>query len=98
MVKVFVAETGVKFVLDTEDDLTGVTLRLIKYMKPDGTLGSWIAIDEGDPADGNISHAITLVTELDLAGRWVFWAKIVHADNSVSYGEAEGYTIYPEGL
>lgn len=97
MVKIFVGETGVKFVLDTEIDITGSISRTIHYMKSDGTLGSWAAIAEGDPVDGNISYVITLVTELDTSGRWVFWAKVVRSDGSILYGEAEGYTIYNPG-
>ena len=98
MGKVFVAQTGVKFILDTEVNITGATTRTIKYIKPDGTAGTWTAIEEGAAADGNISYTVTLITELNIAGRWIFWAYIVHSDSTVSYGEAEGYTIYPEGL
>lgn len=97
MGKVFVAQTGVKFIVSTETDIAGAFTRTIKYIKPDGTSGTWTAIEEGAPADGGISYTVTLITELDTAGRWLFWAYIVHSDGSVSYGEAEGYTIYPEG-
>lgn len=97
MGKVFIGQTGVKFILDTETDITAAKTRTIKYTKPDGTSGTWTAFEEGDPLDGNISYTITLITELDVSGRWIFWAYIVHSDDTVSYGEAEGYTIYAEG-
>ena len=95
--KVYVAQTGVKFTLDTETDITGATTLTIKYIKPDATTGSWTAIEEGDPTDGVISYTVTLITELTPAGRWIFWAYVVHSDGSVSYGEATGYSIYGEG-
>ncbi len=95
--KVFVGMTGVKFTLDTEVDITGATARVIKFRKPDKTFDTWTAIEEGAPADGNVSFTTTLITHLDTAGRWVFWAKITHSDGTISYGEAEGYTIFPEG-
>lgn len=97
MGKVFVGDTGVKFISSTEVDITGALIRLIKYIKPDGTTGSFTAIEEGAPADGDISYTVTLITELDTGGRWLFWAKITHSDGTISTGEAEGYTIYPEG-
>jgi len=97
MVKVYVGETGVQFRLYTETDLSGcITLR-IKYIKPNGSTGYWAAVIDGDASDGYIAHVITMTTELDIAGRWVFWAYVVHSDYSVSYGEAEGYTIHREG-
>lgn len=97
MGKVYVGDTGVKFTLSTEIDITGATIRLMKYIKPDGTIGSFTAIEEGNPTDGDISFTVTLVTQLDTGGRWVAWAKITHSDGTISTGEAEGFTIYAEG-
>ncbi len=97
MGKIFVGDTGVKFTLDTETDITGASVRLMKVVKPDLTEVSFAAIEEGTPTAGVISFTITLITQLNVAGRWRAWAKITHSDGTISTGEAEGFTVYAEG-
>ena len=96
MGKVFEGDTGVKITLSTEENITGATSRLIKYIKPDLTTGQFTAIEEGAPATGDISYTTTSADDLDVTGRWTAWAKVTHSDGTVSTGEAEGFTIYPE--
>ncbi|MBA7588219.1 hypothetical protein ES708_30271 [subsurface metagenome] len=58
MGKIYVGQTALKFIANTSVDLTTVTAQLIKYIKPGGIEGSWIAVKETPYADGLISYTI----------------------------------------
>jgi hypothetical protein len=73
--------------LDTRDesgnggvDLTGYTC-WIKYRKPDGTEGHWVATMDATN-HYKMYYDIIATTEIDQAGTWVFWAYYLLGDLS----------------
>lgn len=94
--KVYVGQTALALRLKAEVDLTYVTTALIKYKKPDGTIGSWIAT-KYDIVKGIIEYLIKSVSDLDQRGIWTFWTHLTFADGNVAPGEAIEEMIYAEG-
>lgn len=63
---------GIKIILDCGADITAATLRQIKYRKPDGTSGIWIANQE---TNTSISYTI-IAGDLDFSGTIRFQAYV----------------------
>jgi len=72
--RVFVGDI-VKITLDGGAvPLTGYTLS-IKYMRPDGTYGHWVATI--DPSDNTRAYYTTATTDLDMPGTWLLQLYVV---------------------
>jgi hypothetical protein len=67
---------GTKIIVDTEDDLIGLTNPFISYLKPSGASGTWEAIDMGD---GKIYY-ISVAGDLDEVGEWCLQANVKVTD------------------
>lgn len=99
MGKVFVGQTNLKLVLETNIDLTGALTKEIRYRKPDSTeVLTLIAANEGVSTAGKIAYTFLAADteKLDISGAWYFWAYIVFADNRVARGETAVLNIYEE--
>jgi hypothetical protein len=99
--KIFVGQTRLRITIETQADLTDADAFYIKYEKPDGTEGQWVAVCDDLPK-GEIYKDDFIVTDLDLRGIWTFWASIEWQDSSGGTDEAapgEAFTemIYDEG-
>lgn len=95
MGKAFDTQTVLKFTACTGVDITGASARKIKYKKPDGTKGEWVAAEEGDPLLGKISYEI--VEALGAFNGWMMWAWIEFSEGKSAPGEARKIMIYEEG-
>lgn len=95
MGKAFDTQTVLKFIANTYTDITGASARKIKYKKPDGTTGEWVAAEEGDPLIGKISYEI--VEALGAFDGWILWSWIEFAAGKSAPGEARKIMIYKEG-
>jgi hypothetical protein len=95
MGKIFKEQSALRITVKTFTDLEGIISAIIKYLKPDGTAGSFAA-GVGDTAKGVIFHEC-IEGELDMAGWWVFWAFITFADGRTAAGEATKVFIWNEG-
>jgi len=62
----------VRIRLFTDLDVSGYTTLLIKYRKPDRTVGCWDATL--DPADNEYIYYNTVIGDLDQAGTWLLQA------------------------
>lgn len=71
----FVGDT-IKINLSTGIDLSGYDILHIKFRRPDGTFGRWIAA-----VDAVITHMVytTKPTDLDMPGKWTVQAHVEDA-------------------
>jgi len=88
-------QNSVKIRLTALGNLSDVQTALIKYKKPDGTIGSWPASVE-DAVTGIIFYDLLPADELT-TGDWVFWAHTTYTDTRVGIGDAVKITVKPEG-
>jgi len=94
--KVYKYQSALRIELTTGVDITGATVKRIKYKKPGGTEGYWDA-SVSDAITGVIYYDIQLDTEIDEAGEWTFWAYITFSDERSAPGEAMKHTFFTEG-
>ena len=95
MGKIYDTQTICKFIACTHVDITGATGRRIKYEKPDGTTGEWVASEEGDPLVGKISYEI--VAAIGAFANWKFWAWIEFSEGLSAPGVPKMIRVYEEG-
>jgi len=95
MGKIFLGQSALRITLTTFCDLEGVLSAVIKYSKPNGTIGEFTAF-VADVAMGAISHEC-IEGDLDLPGWWAFWAYITFADGRAAAGEAAKVYVWKEG-
>ena len=82
--------------LNTDVVLTGASTLQIKYKKPDeaGTVGFWGATIDTDPE--KLFYEFIDV-ELDISGKWLFWAYVVFSDGRNAPGEPVAIIVYEQG-
>jgi hypothetical protein len=95
MGKIFVAQSALRITLKTFIDLEGVISAVIKYCKPDGTIGE-LAAAVGDTARGIIFHEC-IEGEIDVSGWWAFWAYVTFEDGRTAAGETAKVYVWQEG-
>ena len=95
MGKVYNGQDALKIRLTCSQDITGATVKKIKYKKPDGTEGSWDATVE-DEANGIIYYNIQN-GDINETGNWTFWAFITFSDGRSAPGEPITRYFYTEG-
>lgn len=93
MSKVYLNQSNLSLILDTEVDLAGATTTEIKYIKPDGTEGAFV----GSIYDStNVKYDFT-GTELDQISCWIFWAYVIFSDGRNAPGEPVTMQVYKQG-
>lgn len=98
MGKIYKNQTAIKFIADTDIDLTLSTNKKIKFIKPESlATGSWIATGEGNPTGGLISYTVNYATTIDEAGEWKLWSWVEFNDGRSAPGEAYNQMIFEEG-
>ena len=86
-----------KLKLTDDETITGATPVLLKYTKPDGTSGSFTATIE-DEFEGIIFYIITSANDIDMVGKWTFWAHITFANSNVAAGVPYNIEVFNEGV
>jgi len=89
------AGQDVKVRLTVDQDITGASVKKIKYITPDKTTGEKDATVE-DAVNG-IIYAHFPKTETDISGNWIFWAYITFNDGKSAPGEPITRFFYDEG-
>ncbi len=92
MGKVYKGQTALTITATVGQDVTSATC-LIKYKKPDETLGSFAATII-TAVTGVIRYTITSASDIDQAGNWVFWTQVTFSDGTIANGEEYVVTIY----
>ena len=95
MGKVYKGQSALRITLKTFTDLEGIISAVIKYRKPDGSIGEFIA-GIANSVKGIIFHEC-IEGEIDRAGWWVFWAFITFADGRTAAGETAKVFVWNEG-
>ena len=96
MSKVFKTQDYLKIELSYQEDISAsISSAVIKYIKPDGTTGSWNAIHS--PSTKTISYATPLGSPLNQAGKWSVWSYATMNDGRHIPGEVFKFTIFEEG-
>lgn len=80
-----VGATDQKLVVNVGKDITGVETAKILFIKPDGTAGEFIATVVSE-AGGTLEYQLQNVNDIDMAGRWRFFAEINYFDGKVGFG------------
>jgi len=94
MGKIYKGQSALRITLNTFSDLEGIQNAVIKYRKPDGTMGEFTAA-VSDMAKGIIFHEC-IEGELNLSGWWSFWAFVTFADGRTAAGESAKVYIWNE--
>ena len=95
MARIFKGQSALRITLKTFTDLEDVIMAVIRFCKPNGSIGEFAAA-VGDTVKGIIFHEV-IEGELDLSGWWSFWAFITFADGRTAAGEAAKVYIWKEG-
>ena len=95
MGKIFRGQSALRITVKTFTDLEAASYTVIKYRKPNGKTGEFIAAI-GDMANGVIFHEV-IEGELDVSGWWAFWAFVAFADGRTAAGETAKVYIWKEG-
>tara|TARA_R110000772_G_scaffold145504_1_gene255441 strand:+ start:7005 stop:7298 length:294 start_codon:yes stop_codon:yes gene_type:complete len=93
MSRIYLSQTKFTITLDAGSSLVGVSTALIKYKKPDGTLGSWSGT-VATPADGLVTYSVTGTDELDQVGNWIVWLDITFSDTGNLLGVPSQFKVY----
>ena len=90
MNETFVGNT-IRIRLNTSIDLSTYSDYGIKYKKPDGTTGVWVAT-----LDSNVKRIYydTAIADLDQAGVWVLQAEVLDGATVVLNGKMVNFTVY----
>lgn len=91
----FEGQSAVKIRLLNLGNLSDATTILIKYKKPDGTIGQWTATVENITA-GIIFYNL-LSTEPLTVGTWTFWASVTFSDGRIGIGEPKNVVVKAQG-
>ena len=70
MAKVFEGDIGTKITLDVGIDVSGATVKKMKYVKPDGTSGEWTAGQIEIINTTKFRFTTVATTDLDVTGKW----------------------------
>jgi hypothetical protein len=92
---IFRNQTSLRIKLTTNVDITGSTVRQIKYRKPSGQTGNWTALSEDD-ALGIIYYDVQ-TGDINESGNWVIWAYVTFSDSRSAPGEIIKVKVYEEG-
>jgi hypothetical protein len=86
----FIGDT-VQIILDTGIDISGFTSFIMKYRRPDGSSGIWVA--EIDPTNVKRMIYLTLQDDLNQSGMWAVQAH-VELNGTMLHGKWVNFTVY----
>jgi len=93
--KVYKYQNALRIELTTGVDITGATVKKIKYKKPSETEGYWNA--QVSSATNGVIYYDVISTEIDESGTWTFWAYITFEDGRSAPGEVVKHKFFVEG-
>lgn len=95
MAAIFKNQSKLRIQLTTSVDITGATVKQIKYIKPSGTTGEWDATSSDD--ENGVIYYDIIDDELDENGRWTLYAYITFSDGRSAPGEKVYMQVYQPG-
>ena len=94
--KIYVEDTPT-IKVDCVTDITTVSGQLIKYKKPSGVTGSWVATITNDANTGlgrYLEYDGLTITDLDEEGDWKFQAYVAFSGGGAFHGETTTQHVY----
>jgi hypothetical protein len=95
MNRVYKGQSALRLTVKTFTDLADILTAVIRFRKPDGSTGEFLA-GIADAARGIIFHEC-IEGEINASGWWVFWAFVTFSDDRTVAGEAVRVFIWDEG-
>lgn len=96
MEKVYKGQTALQVRLNTGISLHNALECRIKYKKPNGTQGYWIA-ERDTSTTYSIFYNVESENTLDIAGTWTLWSYIIFNDGKEAPGAPVSMTVFEEG-
>ena len=96
MKRIYKSKTKLRILIDTKCDLSGYIDVSIVALKPDGTTVAFPAVVK-DVEKGIIFYDVQAADEIDVAGCWTFWPKVIFDDDRTACGRAVKVFVYEEG-
>lgn len=96
MSKIFINQTKLVIRLDLSASITGYDACVIKYTKPNGVKGEFVASVENEEA-GIISYIVQSENDIDQSGQWVFWGYVTFLDGKAIAGESTRVIVFRQG-
>jgi hypothetical protein len=93
--KIFKFQSALRITLKTFADLEGILSAVIRFRKPNGKTGEFLAAVGG--ADNSLIFHECIEGEIDVSGWWAFWAFVTYADGRTAAGETAKVYIWREG-
>lgn len=93
--KIFEGQTNITIFVESDMNLSNTKKVDIKYRKPDGQTGSWVA-KVHDPLNGIVSYDNLQPDDL-IPGTWRVWLKITMNSGKISIGSTDTFKVYEEG-
>lgn len=94
--KIYVGQTMLTIKIQLDADITDVTTSLIKYIKPNKSTGFFTAVVES-VEDGIIKYIVMNTSDLDMPGKWKFWAHLTYSDSRVIASTPTEVEVFKEG-
>lgn len=95
MSNVFQGQSSLRLRVTVSRNLSDAQECLIKYLKPDGTDGSWAADIES--VENGIIYYDLSDDELDQVGWWTVWAHVTFTDARSAPGDGVKLHVFAEG-
>lgn len=96
MPKIYKNQSFLSIKLNTAVNIAGASSLKIKYKKPSGISGEWIATMVS--ANGMIKYDVASSSILDESGVWTVWAYITFANGKSAPGDIATFQVYDEGI
>lgn len=93
---IYIGQTKLEIILNTSLNLTGVSGALIKYRKPSGEEGQWVA-SVTNFTKGTIMYVVQNENDIDETGLWVLWSHVTYPDTTVVIGKPTEIFVKNEG-
>ena len=88
--KTYVGDIGLTISLDCGESVSSSTVRKIKYQRPDGVTGEWVASLNGTTA---IKYVTASTSDLPIAGDWLLQS-YVEFGTWKGHGETCVFTVF----
>ena len=93
---IYKGQTKLEIILTTSLNLTGVSSVRIKYRKPSGVEGQWVATIT-DVVKGTIMYVVQNANDINETGLWVLWAHVTYPDTTTVIGKPTDVFVKNEG-
>ena len=96
MGKIFEGQSALRIECRCSVDITGALATLIKYTKPSGASGSFVATVQ-DALQGIIYYDVVTTSEIDEDGVWLMWSHVTFSDGRIAQGIPIKVCVNAEG-